>query len=131
VAAALRLSVALPGDWLASAGPDAERSPLRHLRAATLTGRADGSAEGAVHCLEPGCAELARFLERAARDLLTGLPSGLALPAARALRAEVIPAAPGSLGRVALSYAPSGVPLSRLVEAALGPRLPGRPSSAP
>jgi hypothetical protein len=67
----------LPRDWLADLGPEALQTPLRHLVAGALRADADGSATGALECMQPGCEELAAFLLRARGDLGRLLPGAL------------------------------------------------------
>lgn len=67
----------LPKDWLADLGPEALQTPLRHLVAGALRADTDGSATGALECMQPGCEELAAFLLRARGDLGRLLPGTL------------------------------------------------------
>lgn len=70
----IRLTVRLPPGWLTTVGPDADRSPLRHLQAAGLTADEKGSARGILHCAKEGCDELLSFARRVRADLVDELP---------------------------------------------------------
>ena len=115
------VTIHLPRDWLAGAGPDSADSPLRHLQAAALVGRSDGSALGALHCEEPGCLELARFLDRSRTDIEARLPANLQARVGRALTAELVSGPSGGSGRIVLRWSGAELPLTTL----LGQLLPG------
>lgn len=112
----LDLTLALPPSWLSSVGPEAEVSPLRHVRAGFFTLSPDGSAQGGVDCVEPGCAEVAAFFERAASDLSKRLPAATAAALREGLRVEHIPAS----GRIVLRFERSEVSLASLLGGLLG-----------
>jgi hypothetical protein len=114
---ALDATLALPSDWMSSVGQDAEKSPLRHLRAAFLSAKEDGSAQGGVDCEESGCAEVLTFLLRAQRDLLAGLPPAIGQAVQNSLSARHLE----GTGRIAIDWAPSGLDWGQLLGRFLGP----------
>lgn len=76
-------TLVLPNDWLASAGPEGARSPLRHARGGFATLSPSGAVKARIVCADEGRAELRRFLERALGDLAQKIPGGLGTPAFR------------------------------------------------
>lgn len=110
-------TLALPEDWLASVGQDADKSPLRHIRAAFLSAYQDGSAQGGVDCDEAGCAAVLAFLIRAQGDFVATLPAPVKLAVSKSLRAEHVEGA----GRIAITWSPSGLDWGSLVSGLLGP----------
>lgn len=90
---AIRLTVRLPPGWLSTVGPDADRSPLRHLQAAGLMADEKGNARGILHCAKEGCDELLSFARLARADLVDELPGRLGDQVGEALEFE--PATPG------------------------------------
>lgn len=112
----LDLTLALPPSWLAAAGPDAKASPLRHVRAGFFTLGPDGSAQGGVDCVEPGCADVASFLTRALRDLDTRLPAATARALREGLQVEHLKES----GRIVLRFEPGELPLGSLLGGLLG-----------
>lgn len=115
----LLLTLHLPPDWLTSAGPEADHSPLRHLTGATLVARHDGSAAGALDCQQPGCQDLAEFLLRARKDLSAELPERLAHELAGSLDAQLLELGSGK-GRIALTWTSQQVSLGELARTLLG-----------
>jgi hypothetical protein len=114
---ALDATLALPPDWMSSVGQDAEKSPLRHLRAAFLSAKEDGSAQGGVDCEEAGCEEVLTFLNRARGDLLAGLPPAIGEAVKKSLTARHIV----GTGRIAIDWAPSGLNWGQILGRFLGP----------
>jgi hypothetical protein len=112
----LDATLALPEDWLASVGQDADKSPLRHIRAAFLSAFQDGSAQGGVDCEEAGCASVLAFLLRAQGDFVATLPAPLKAAVGKSLRAQHLE----GTGRIAITWAPAGLDWGSLVSALLG-----------
>lgn len=113
---ALDLTLALPANWLASVGEDANKSPLRHVSAAFLSLEESGGAQGGIDCQEAGCQEVLVFLKRAQTDLTRQLPPGLAQSIGKSLHAEHV----NGTGRIALRWSPTDIRLQQLLGQFLG-----------
>lgn len=110
-------TLALPSDWMASVGQDAEKSPLRHIHAAFLSASEDGSAQGGIDCDESGCDEVLNFLNRAQGDLVKGFAPDIADAIHKSLKAQHLKGA----GRIAIDWSPSGLNWTKLLGRFLGP----------
>jgi hypothetical protein len=113
----LDATLALPEDWLASVGQDADKSPLRHIQAAFLSANQDGSAQGGVDCEEAGCPSVLAFLIRAQGDFVASLPGPVKAAVNKSLRAQHV----AGTGRIAITWAPAGLDWASLVSGLLGP----------
>lgn len=111
----LRVTVQLPEGWPSLVGPEGDRSPLRHLRAAGLAADQDGNARGVLYCTEPGCDELLQFAQRAREDMLQELPSGAAARVDEALTLEKGPKKGDTAGHIQLSWDGEATPLFSLL----------------
>lgn len=101
----------VPPTWLADLGPEAQKTPLRHLRAGALRADRDGGAAGALECSEPGCEELAGFLVRARSDLAELLPPPLGEATAQSWSASHQRLSP-TAGLIRLRWSPTRLPFS-------------------
>jgi hypothetical protein len=84
---------------------------LRHLQAAYLSVKEDGSAAGGIDCGEPGCKDLFAFLQGAKSDLSGQLPASKRGLIEQALQVQYA----DQSGRIVVTWAPKDIRIQDLL----------------